>query len=97
MLNPWLGLAQQATWLLFEAQWVVAARMARLAAGGALAQTESQRMVTEKTAVFVEANVIAAAAVVGGRKAPATAKHVLRMYGKRVRANRRRLMRSRRR
>jgi hypothetical protein len=43
MPNPWVGLAQQATWLLFEAQWVVAARMTRLAAGGALAQTEAQR------------------------------------------------------
>jgi hypothetical protein len=62
MFNPWLGLAYKAVWLLWEAQWVVAARMTRMAA-----------------------------ALAGGRTAPAVAKQVLRAYGKRVRGNRRRL------
>jgi geranylgeranyl pyrophosphate synthase len=91
MFNPWLGLAYKAVWLLWEAQWVVAARMTRMAAGGTLAETEAHRMVAEKTAALVEAQIMAAAALAGGRTAPAVAKQVLRAYGKRVRGNRRRL------
>jgi geranylgeranyl pyrophosphate synthase len=93
MFNPWLGVAHDAARLLFEAQWVVAARMARIAAGGTVAETEVQRMVTEKTAAFVEAQIAAASALAGGRKAPAAAKRALRVYGRRVRGNRRRLSR----
>jgi geranylgeranyl pyrophosphate synthase len=93
MFNPWLGVAHDAAWLLFEAQWVVAARMTRMAAGGALAQTEVQRMVSEKTAALVEAQILAAGALARGRKAPAVAKQALRVYSRRVRRNRRRLSR----
>jgi geranylgeranyl pyrophosphate synthase len=93
MFNPWLGVAHDAAWLLFEAQWVVAARMTRMAAGGALAQTEVQRMVSEKTAAFLEAQILAAGALARGRKAPAAAHQVLRAYRRRVRGNRRRLLR----
>jgi geranylgeranyl pyrophosphate synthase len=93
MLNPWLGVAYDAARLLFEAQWVVAARMSRIAAGGAVAETEVQRMVTEKTAAFMEAQIAAASAFAGGRKGPAAAKRALRVYRKRVRGNRRRLSR----
>jgi hypothetical protein len=96
MFNPWLGFAYDAASLLFEAQWVVAARMTRIAVGGALAQTEMQRMVSEKTAAFVEARIAAANAVARGRKAPSAAKQALRVYKKRVRGNRQRLARPRR-
>jgi geranylgeranyl pyrophosphate synthase len=94
MFNPWLGVAYDAAWLLFEAQWVVAARMTRIAAGGALAETEVQRMVSEKTAAFLEAQIAGASALAGGRKAPSVAKQTLRIYRRRVRGNRRRLLRS---
>jgi hypothetical protein len=93
MFNPWLGVAHDAAWLLFEAQWVVAARMTRIAAGGALAQTEVQRMVSEKAAALVEAQIATATALAVGRKAPAVAKQALRVYRRRVRRNRRRLSR----
>lgn len=93
MFNPWLGVAYDAARLLFEAQWVVSARMSRIAAGGAVAETEVQRMVTEKTAAFMEAQIAAASVIAGGRKAPAAAKRALRVYRKRVRGNRRRLSR----
>ena len=65
---PWIGVAYEAAWLMLESQWVVAARMARLAAGGALAQTEAQRMISEKSAAFVESTMMAAGALAGGKK-----------------------------
>jgi hypothetical protein len=96
MFNPWLRFAHDAAWLLFEAQWVIAARMTRISAGGTLAQTELQRMVSEKTQAFLEAQILAAGALARGRKAPVVARQVLRGYRKRVRGNRRRLVRRRR-
>jgi len=67
--------------------------MMRLAAGGALAETELHRMVCEKTAAFVEAQMMAASALARGRNSPAAAKKTLAVYRKRVRRNRRRLSR----
>jgi hypothetical protein len=96
MFNPWLSIACDAARLGFEAQWVIAARMMRLAAGGALAETELHRMISEKTATFVEAQMMAAGALARGRKSPAAAREALGVYRKRVRRNRRRLSRSRR-
>ena len=96
MLNPWLGFAYDAAWLALESQWVIAARMMRLAGGGRLARSEAHRMVSEKALAFMEAQMTTAAALAGGRKAPAAAKRGLRSYRKRVRSNRRRLLRSRR-
>jgi hypothetical protein len=96
-LAPFFGVAYEAGWLMLEAQWVVAARMARLAAGGALVQTEAQRMVSEKSAAFLESTMMAAMALAGGKKGSVAARQGLRVYGKRVRGNRRRLFRSKRR
>jgi hypothetical protein len=93
MPNPWFMLAYDAARLSYEAQWVIAARLLRLAAGGALAQTEAQRIVNEKTATFVEAQLAATAAVARGRSSGPVAKKILRTYRKRVRANTRRLSR----
>jgi hypothetical protein len=90
-VNPWLGLAIDAAWLAAEAQWVIAARVARLAAGGALAQSEAQRMFSEKAAALLESQMTAGVGLARGRKGPATAKRVLAVYRRRVRANRRRL------
>jgi hypothetical protein len=48
MIRLWFVCAVDATLLAFEAQRVMALRMARMASGGARAQAEAQRMVSEK-------------------------------------------------
>ena len=68
-----------------EAQIVMALRAMRLAQGGALAQAEATRMMTEKGAALAEAAMTVAT---GG-----SARKVVRGYRSRVRANRRRLTR----
>ena len=88
MYNPWLGLAFKAFELGIEAQSVIALRMMRLAAGGARGRAEASRMVAEKVGALAEAQTAAAAAILTGR-----AGKVLNTYRKRVRANRRRLLR----
>ena len=85
MFNAWLRLTLNATLLGFEAQRVVSLRLAHLAAGGAAAEAEAQRMVTEKGAAFVEA---ATTLATGG-----SAQKVVRRYRSHVRANNRRLTR----
>jgi hypothetical protein len=90
-LNPWLTLGQAAM-LATEAQGVIALRLARLARGGAQAQTEAARMVIEKGTVFLAAQAAAAAVLpVGG--AALAANTVITTYRRAVRANRRRLTR----
>ena len=93
MFNPWLLLACDAARLGFEAQSVIALRLARLAAGGASAWPEAQRMVSEKAAALVEAHVATIGGAVRGHRSAQVAKKVLRIYKKRVRANKRRLSR----
>src|SRR5215467_14411481 len=89
--NAWLALSSQAALLGLEAQNVIALRMMRLAAGGALAQSESARMISEKMFALGEAQTAAALATAKGRKSHHVAKKVLGVYKKRVRKNRRRL------
>lgn len=48
MMRLWISSAIDMTLLTLEAQRVVALRLAMMAAGGATAQAEAQRMVTEK-------------------------------------------------
>jgi hypothetical protein len=48
MYATWWKLGLDTTLLAFEAQSVIALRMAKLAAGGSGAQVEAQRMVSEK-------------------------------------------------
>ena len=88
--KSWLVLFSQAAWLTWEAQTIVALRLMRLAQGGALAQTEAQRMVAEKGAAMTEAQGVAAAAIMGGGS-HRVARKVLGVYRKHVRGNRRRL------
>jgi hypothetical protein len=61
----------------------------RLAAGGALAESETSRMISEKVATLGEAQTAAAVATLKGRDSRQVAGKVLRVYGKRVRGNRR--------
>ena len=91
MWSSWLALSVNAARLGWEAQAVIALRLMRLANGGTRAQTEAQRMMTEKIAALAEAQRGAAAVAVTGGDSRRVAKKVLGVYRKRVRANRRRL------
>jgi hypothetical protein len=93
MLNPWISLGMQAWQVGLEAQSVIALRMLRLAAGGARAETEAARMVTEKVLAAGEAQMAAATAAMLGHKDHVVAGKALAAYSKRVRANKRRLSR----
>jgi hypothetical protein len=93
MPNPWLTLSFNLPRLGFEAQTVMALRIMKLAAGGAAAQRETARMVSEKGAAAVEAGLAAATLAAAGKKHPAIGRKVIGGYRKRVRANRRRLSR----
>ena len=93
MLNPWLSFGLKAWQIGLEAQSVIALRMLRLAAGGARAEAEASRMVTEKILAAGEAQMTAAVATMRGHKKHVVAGKALNVYGKRVRANRRRLSR----
>jgi hypothetical protein len=93
MFNPWFSLMFKTVQLGVEAQSVIALRMMRLAAGGAPGAAEARRMVADKIAAGVEAGNVAASSVALGRKNTVVAGKVLRVFKKRVRANKRRLSR----
>jgi hypothetical protein len=81
MFKFWYGAAM----LSIEAQNVIALRMMRLARGGTNAQTEANRMVTEKIA---ESIAVAATLLSGG-----SGHAVVAQVRRRVRSNSRRLSR----
>jgi hypothetical protein len=89
--NNWFSVSSQTAMLELEAQSVIALRLMRIAAGGALARSETTRMVTEKLQAFGEAQAVAAIGSVTGRNRRHIAKKVAGVYKKRVRENRRRL------
>ena len=93
MWSNWFALSSQTALLTLEAQSVIALRLMRIAAGGALAQSEMTRMVTEKVHALGEAQTAAAVGSVTGRTSRHITKKVVGVYKKRVRANRRRLTR----
>jgi hypothetical protein len=94
LFNPWLEVALKATQLCVDAQSVVALRMIRLAAGGARAQGEAQRMVVEKVAAIAEAQAAAITAALNGHQDHVIVTKTLGAFDRRVRANKRRLSRS---
>jgi hypothetical protein len=91
MLNPWLSFSLKAWQIGLGAQSVIALRILRVATGGARAEAEVSRMVTEKVLAACEAQMAAAMAAVRGHKEHVIAGKALNVYGNRVRANRRRL------
>jgi hypothetical protein len=93
MLKPWLALSFKAFQLCADAQSVIALRMLRLASGGAGASAEMGRMTIEKAAAVTEAQVAATAAAIAGQKDHVVAGKALKVFHKRVRANKRRLSR----
>ncbi|HUZ33111.1 MAG TPA: hypothetical protein VMV19_13565 [Xanthobacteraceae bacterium] len=93
MFNPWLDLTFRTMRLGWDAQNVVALRMLRMASGGPRARAELNRMVAEKVAAGAEADLAATTAVIAGSEDHVVAGKVLRVFKKRVRANKRRLTR----
>jgi hypothetical protein len=91
--NAWMKLGLDAAVLGAEAAQVVGLRMARLAAGGPRANAEARRMVSEKveTAAALQAMAVTGAL---GWTAPRVASKTMAHYRRKVRANRRRLLRS---
>ena len=92
MLDLWQAyfrLAQTA----WDANSVVTLRMMRLASGGALAQRELQRMVAEKAIAIAQAQAAAATKMIKGGGIAAMQKSASDVYRRKVRANRRRLVR----
>lgn len=85
MFASWWKLGYDTTLLAFEAQSVIALRMATLAAGGSAAQAEAQRMVSEKVFAAGEAAMQLATGASHGA--------VVAGYRRKVRANHRRLSR----
>jgi hypothetical protein len=88
--HPWFRLAVSAAHLAFEAQTLVGLRLLRIATGGVAALPEIGRMVPEKVDALLEAQRIALFSIAGGELARAPARQV-RMYRRRVKANRTRL------
>jgi hypothetical protein len=93
MFNPWFPLILKTMQLGVEAQSVIALRMMRFAAGGAIARSEARRAITDKVAAGGEAQAVAALAIASGQKDTVVAGKVLRVVKRRVRANKRRLSR----
>ena len=89
--NAWFALSSQAALVGLEAQQVIALRLMRLAAGGALAESEAGRMFAEKVEALGEAQAAAAIAAIKGGNSNQVAKKALGVYKKRIRGNRRRL------
>lgn len=85
MFTAWMKLSSDVLLANFEAQRVIALRMAKLAQGGHAAELETHRMVTEKLTAAVEATTALASG-----KSPQS---VLRRYRTIMRANERRLVR----
>jgi hypothetical protein len=78
-----------------EAQTVIALRLLRLSAGGALGRREAGRIVIEKGATLAKAQVVAAAALASGRGAKTAKTRAFGTYKRAVSKNRRRLSRRR--
>ena len=77
-----------------EAQIVVGLRLAKLAAGGPKASAECSRMFTEKMQAAIETQQHLVANVLAG-KSGAAHRDTVRLYRRRVRANRKRLSKPR--
>ena len=91
MFNPWPAYFQlaQAAW---DANVVITARLMRLASGGALAQREAQRMIVEEGFTFAEAQFAAATRMMAGAGIIGATKSASNVYRRKVRKNRRRLL-----
>jgi hypothetical protein len=92
VLNAWLALTLQTARLGLDAQQVIALRLMRLSRGGAAGLAEAQLMINDKMAALGEAHLAAASGALSG-DGQKLARKVLRVFRKRVRANKKRLSR----
>ena len=76
--------------MCWDAQTVIWLRSMRIAQGGALAEIETTRMITEKVAARAEAQVATTAATLRGSKKHRVVKKALGVDARRVSSNRRR-------
>ena len=93
VLNLWWHAYIRATQAGWDANVVVAMRLMRMTAGGALAQREAQRMVSEKVTAIAEAQWAAVTKMIMGGGMAAATKSASAVYRRKVRANQRRLTR----
>ena len=93
-MNPWTY-SLALTRFAIEAQTVIALRMLRLSAGGALARREAGRMVMEKGEALAKSQIVAAAALASGRGPRTAGTRAFGTYKRAVSKNRRRLSRRR--
>jgi hypothetical protein len=91
---PYVALYLEAAMLAVEAQQVMALRMMRFWMGGAAAEAEAWRTISEIAAAATAAGLAAAAGMAAGRSDAAIARQAVRGYRKRVGANRRRLVKA---
>jgi hypothetical protein len=92
-MNPWTSFLQ-ATRFGLDVQSVIALRLMRIAAGGALGFREVNRMVMEKTASALQAQTAAATALAFGGGPKKAAKRATGVYRRAVMRNRNRLVRA---
>jgi hypothetical protein len=85
-----MHLAVQSALLGLSAQQVIARRLTLLAAGNARSRREATRMVSEKIGALAESQALMLAATLRGDPAGG-AKRAMKLYRRRVDANRRRL------
>lgn len=90
--NPWTKLGLDAAVLGAEAAQVMSLRMAKLASGGPAADAEAKRMVSEKVEAAQAWQALAMTGALGFT-APQIASRTLAHYRRKVRQNRRRLLR----
>ena len=91
--DPWIRLGLDAALLGTESSQVMALRMAKLARGGRAAEVEATRMVLEKAEAVAAWQALALTGALGFT-APKLAARTLAHYRRKVRRNRRRLMRT---
>lgn len=89
--NPWLKYGLDAWLVGLEASSVIALRSMQAAAGGVKAQAECQRMIQEKIAAAIELQIRAATGGLGFTP-HGVARKTLLHYRRKVRANKRRLL-----
>jgi hypothetical protein len=89
--NSWLRLSFDAWSLGVEASTVIGLRTLKMAAGGAAADVEAQRMVDEKVKAGLELQTLALTGGLGFTPERAAARTVAH-YRRKVRANQRRLL-----
>ena len=90
-MNPWFGIGMNAWALSLEASAVIGLRTMKIAAGGSAGADEANRMVSEKIAAAMSLQTLALTGGLGPTPASA-ASRTLTHYRRKVRSNRRRLL-----